>query len=522
MTAISLEGRITVQIEDKDGNVKDSCTVENTITNAFLKRVLVSAFTQGSIATTLRSVSKPTTGQYASYVDSGTFGVYAMNKEIEVLAETVVPPYVRTSMSSSDPTLVFYNNGATVTESGMELIPVDNRSTYSRDANKHTYMFEFIKNSGVGSVKSICVGRSYNYPQYYTGALFGEAIYQPIWTTGTVEYFLEHWVTGTPTELCPKGNQQGTTIWKQVSSSSQFSANLVTKQITTYAQSNLSTNILNSSLVGAHVFNNNGTFVAIKATRASSATNSVVIRLSYCTTLTGTTTVSTRDITVDVPEGETYNSSVGAPVMVSRPDNGTLEIWLTVSVGAHVLEDESTVYGARVYKIVLATPTNPASSEYEVVEVGITPHIIGQYDSTAVGYYLSGFYFADLQNNDPEKTDNEEPEGVYYLPVTGHVTQAYTGWSSSSSFAYGIRANADLSVVYGDYFARASSSSTASLPVFSDAGVVYCYANSTTLYYAIVGGVVSGANLPQTIIKGADDVLRLIYEYTLTNASTIE
>jgi hypothetical protein len=519
MNDIKLKGKITVQIEDKLGNVKEACTVENTITNAFLKRALVSAFIQSNIAAALRSVSKPTTGQYASYIDSGTFGVYALNKEIEVLADTVIPPYVRTDKATIDPSVTFYNNGASTTETGMELIPVDNRSTYSRLSDVHSFAFEYIKNSGVGSVSSICVGRQFNQPSYHTGALFGEAIYQPMWTTGTVEYFIEHWITGTPTALCPKGNQQGTTVWKQVSSSSQFSANFVTKQITTYSNTTLSTNLLNANLVGAHIFDNNGTKVAIKAIRASSTTSGIVVRLNYCTSITGNTTVSTRDITVNVPEDETYNSSAGAPVMVSRPDNGTLEIWLTVSVGAHTLDDDSVVYGARVYKIVITTPTDPAASEYEIVDAGITPHVIGQYDNTAVGYYLSGFYFADLQNADAEKTDNEEPEGVYYLPAAGHVTQGYTGWSNNSGYAFGIKVNEDLSVVYGDYTARTSTASTAASPVFTDAGVLHCYVNSTTMYYVTLSGVVSGANLPQTLTKGADDVLRLIYEYTFTNAS---
>jgi hypothetical protein len=36
------------------------------------------------------------------------------------------------------------------------------------------------------------------------------------------------------------------------------------------------------------------------------------------------------------------------------------------------------------------------------------------------------------------------------------------------------------------------------------------------MYYVTLSGVVSGANFPQPLTKGADDVLRLIYEYSLT------
>jgi hypothetical protein len=509
-----LTGTITVQIEDQDGNIKQSCTVNNTITNVFLKRAFVSAFTQGNVATALRSVSKSSTGQYASYVDSGTFGVYALNKEIDVTENTIIPPYVQRNMTSLDSSVMCYNDGNNATETGNVMIAVDNRSVYSRTSDKHAYRFEYVKNSGVGSVRSICVGRSYSSPQNYTGSLIGEAIYQPMWTTGTSEYFIEHWMTGTPTELCPNGNQQGTTVWKSVSSSSQFSANLVTKQITTYATSNLYTNIVNASLVGAHIFNNNGTFVAIKAIMASSTASEIVVRLSYCTSITGNTTVSTRDITVSVPEGESYNTNYGAPVMVSRPDNGTLEIWLTVSAGAHTLPDESVVYGARVYKIVIAAPTNPAASEYEIEEVGIMPQIVGRYNNDNTGYYVSGFYFADLQNADAEKTDKEEPEGVYYLPIVGYSVQGSTMYYNTSTAAYGIAVSTDLTTVYRDYIARYSSSGSTLAPVFTDDGTLFCNVSSSGLYYYEIGGVVSGANLPQTLTKGANDILRLIYEYS--------
>jgi hypothetical protein len=297
-----------------------------------------------------------------------------------------------------------------------------------------------------------------------------------------------------------------------VSSSSQFAANLVTKQIVTYATSTLSTNILNASLLGGHVFGS----VAIKATFASTSSTSVTVRLSYCTSITGNTTVSTRDIEVAVPEGEAYNSNTGVPVMVSRPDNGTLEIWFTVSLGELIEPDEQTVYGARIYKLVVADPRNPATSDIETVAVGISPYAVGQYSNTAVGYYLSGFYYADLQNDDAEKTDNAEPSGVYYLPITYYRTQTVNSSLNSSSWAHGIKTNEDLTEIYGDYIARTGTASAIASPVFTDAGVLQCLVNSTTMYYVTLSGVVSGANFPQTLTKGADDVLRLIYEYSLT------
>jgi hypothetical protein len=129
---------------------------------------------------------------------------------------------------------------------------------------------------------------------------------------------------------------------------------------------------------------------------------------------------------------------------------------------------------------------------------------------------LSGFYYADLQNDDAEKTDNAEPSGVYYLPITYHRTQAIASNLNSSSWAYGIKTNEDLTETYGDYIARTGTASTIASPVFTDAGVLQCLVNSTTMYYVTLSGVVSGANFPQALTKKADDVLRLIYEYSLT------
>jgi hypothetical protein len=521
MTESKLAGRITAQIEDQEGRVKQSCTVENTITDAFLKRALYASLSASGAGIALRALSKPTSGQYAGLADDGNFGIYALSRNIEITKSTVVPPYVSPGQAGLTTDVTFYNNANTVVESAKELIPVDNRSVYRRKAGDNSYIVEYVKNSGVGSVKSICFGRQYNYPNYVTGVAIGEAIYQAIWTTGTVEYFLEQQLTGTSTELCPNGNQQETIIWKQVSSSSQFSANLVTKQITAYTSSNLSTNLLNANLVGGHVFDNNGTKVVLKASYSAYSTtdSTYTLLLYYNTNITGNTTVNSRSIVLTLPEYVTPNIGLN-PVMVSRPDNGTLEIWVTVAQNTftipHAGEEPTTEPGCFVYKLIVETPTDPANSEITEGIIGVIPYGIGGYSNSAVGYYVSGFYFADLQNDDAERTDKAEPEGTYYFPYA-HYRDASGSYSLvNSGWAAGILLSDDLSEVKGDYLARTSSAQQFNAPVMTDTGVLFCRVNSTTLYYVTLSGVISGANLPQTLTKGENDILRLIYEYTLT------
>jgi hypothetical protein len=354
------------------------------------------------------------------------------------------------------------------------------------------------------------------------GLLLGEAIYQPIWTTGTVDYFLEQTITGIPTELCPKGNQQETIVWKGVSSSSQFSANFVTKQVTAYNASNLYSNLTNSNLVGGHVFtaaNNNK--IVLKAVQTSYDASSHVITLYYCTNITGTTTVSSRTITITAPEGVSVNTSF-YPVMVSRPDlgdTGKLEIWVTTAQGTFTIGEEAEaedVTGCYVYKLTVEDPTNPGSSDITEEFMGVSPYGIGQYNNNTVGYYLSGFYFADLQNDDASKTDKETPEPVYYLPYIYYRDDSVATHVNSSSWAMGIITDAELTEVSGEYLARTSTSQQANIPVFTDSGILFCRVNSTTMYYVTLSGVISGANLPQTLTKSENDILRLIYEYSLT------
>jgi hypothetical protein len=519
-----LVGRITAQIEDKDGNIKQSCTTENTITDAFLKRSLVLSLNTSPVGTALRSVSKPSSGQYVGVADAGTFGIYGLNREIEITKDTVLPPYVTRDATSLAADVTVYNNNNTLTESAKELVPVDNRSVYRRKEGDNSYIVEYVKNSGVGSVKSICFGRAYNDPSSLIGTTVGEAIYQAAWTTGTVEYFLEHRLTGIPTEQCPQGNRQETIVWKQVSSSSQFSANLVTKQITAYASSTLSTNLLNTNLVGAHVFDNNGVKVAVKAvcSGSSASEKTYTLTLYYCTNITGTTTVGSRTVVITLPEYVTPNIEY-YPVMVSRPDKGTkgvLEIWVTVAQGTFEIPqdggDPTTETGCFVYKLTLETPVDPANSEIDEEIIGVLPYGIGQYANTGVAYYMSGFYFADLQNDDAGRTDKETPEGVYYLPYVLYRDGSNYTHLNSSSWAYGVKYDEDITEVKGDYLARSSSSQQFNAPVMTDAGVLYCRVNSTTMYYVTLSGVISGANLPTTLVKGENDILRLIYEYSLT------
>jgi hypothetical protein len=517
MSNAILKGRITAQIEDKEGNVKQACTVENTITNAYLKRALWASLQSGAVA--LRSVSKPTTGQYSASADSGTFGIFALNRQITVAGDTVVPPYVKRNRTTIADDVTFYNVNNSLTETAKEMLAVDNRSVYRRRMDDNSFIVEYVKNSGVGSVQSIVFGRHYAEPQNVIGLMLGEAIYQPIWTTGTTEYFLEHILTGNPTELCPKGNQQETIVWKGVSSSSQFSANLVTKQVTTYAVSALYSNLTNTNLLGAHIFTTSvGKKVAIKATGASYSGADYTVTFYYNLDTTAVTTTASRTITFQSEiEDETFNVAF-YPIMVSRPDlgdNGKLELFVTTSYGTYTIDDVP-VTGCSVYKLTIENPTDPANSDVVVESMGVFPYGIGQYGNVAVAYYLSGFYFANLQNDDAGKTDNETPEGVYYLPYILYNDETGMSNLNTTAYAMGIIVDDEFTTVAGEYLARTSTSAQINMPVFTDSGVLFCRVNSTTLYYVTLSGVISGANLPQTLTKGENDILRLIYEYSLT------
>jgi hypothetical protein len=87
---------------------------------------------------------------------------------------------------------------------------------------------------------------------------------------------------------------------------------------------------------------------------------------------------------------------------------------------------------------------------------------------------------------------------------------------NNNAWAMGLIANKTLTTISGFYPAKTAASAQVNMPVFTDSGVLFCRVNSTTMYYVTLSGVISGANLPQTLTKSENDILRLIYEYTLT------
>jgi hypothetical protein len=249
----------------------------------------------------------------------------------------------------------------------------------------------------------------------------------------------------------------------------------------------------------------------VKALHGTNEVNIKRILLHYSTDLLNSTT-TTR--VVEIPVSETSNVNV-PPVMVSRPDNGTLELWVSVSSGAFPGPDEEPVQGFHLVKAVMTDPADPEFSEITLTDMGIVPYGFGSYN-TGVGIYGSGFYFADLKNADATDKAVENRDPVYYLPFTASMRQNGTILNYSTLAAPGITADAGFTGFRKMWLARTASAQEFNAPVMSDAGPVHCRVNSTTLYYAMLGGTVSGANFPSPIVKGENDILRLLYEYSLT------
>jgi hypothetical protein len=486
-----IKGRITVRIEDRNGFVRQECTVENAFTTSFLKAALCQALT-GKIGTAVCAGV-----QYSAAAMTGDFGVYALNTLIEVDADTLFPPYFQDDFSL-DPSVVLYNTNGDTTETESVMIPVNSHCFFSHDRHRSAYTFEFVKHSGICTVKSICVGGSTS--ASYTGLLFGEAAPPTIWTTGTANYFLQH-------EM--KDGQQQTSVWKSVSSSSGFQANFVTKTVNKFSStqaSNLSANIAQANLVGGHVFTSpQGNYVVIKAVVGERTPENIAVNFYYNTDILGTNGVDLRTINIPVTldEGDTLITDTWQPVIVSRPDNGTLEIFKSISVNEN---------GVRHARITILDPTDPENSEITITDTmpQRIPYGIG-FSGNTVGYYMSGFYFAD------QETPQETRSPCYYFPVSHNVNNGQIRtYYYNSTYNSGVYAKGDFTAFGARFPMKTASAEQFAAPVMTEKGILFCRVNSKTMYYAQVGHVVSGKNLSEPIIKNHNDVLRLIYEYSIS------
>ncbi|HBT77649.1 MAG TPA: hypothetical protein DEB39_12175 [Planctomycetaceae bacterium] len=187
-----IQGEIEVVVEDKNGEIKSRQTITNTITDGFLRYAFYDMLNGGTLSSVLRSNTRAGYNLLSRTVPS-SLGIYALDRNIDIRNDTFLPPYLTGDLNSLDPGVVFYNVGGTATEDSQVMIPVDQRCFF--DHTKRELVVEYVKNTGFGIVKSVCVGRSHLLKKEMYSVTQTETAVSNQWTATGVNYLVEHHAT---------------------------------------------------------------------------------------------------------------------------------------------------------------------------------------------------------------------------------------------------------------------------------------------------------------------------------------
>ena len=479
-----LQGEIEVIVEDQNGVVKSRQVVANAITDGFLRYAFYDMMNAGGMLNKVLRSDIRTGYNFLSRVAPVNLGIYAMDRDIDIRYDTFVPPYKNRTALLLDPGVVFYNIDGSMVESSQVMIPVDQRCYF--DHTHREMVVEYIKNTGSGAVKSVCVGAAHNNSQLFSVTLAETAV-------------PDHWKATTPGSfLIEHHPTNGTSLWKTISATGgQFRFHLKNRMIEDFTNANLHTNITTADRTGGIVVGNH----LFKAVKQAASGSSYTVRLNYVSNFRTTMALVYKDIVLTARPGMTVRTDT-IPVMAYRMDNGTLEIFVAMSFG----QDEDDLgtpgaYGFNMYKVTVSGLNDPATMTTQTDDLGFLPYCFSNHDTTAA-IYTTGYF------------DGEN----YYLPYTQVVYDPVFGQISNTSaaaFQYGLVISEDFETVKRVFNIR-SVNTTPNLIVRADTGLLQCQAALASIPYVFSSQVVSGTNLPQAAVKEPDDVLRIIYRYKLS------
>ena len=511
--AMKAVGRVTVQLEEPTGDSKvrgrviKSETHENTITDPFLANILARQMFTTPIGTAMRGVTKTAStppGQYAAIHNSGTWGIYALNSQSPVTKATKIPPYINTQESVAS-NVTFYNVNASTTETNMEMVPVDARSGFEFVEGDNTHTLEYIKNTGTGIVRTVMLGRAHNAPDSTCGVLFGEFAHQAKWIDGypgtCVQTMLDRTrlIKGGPTapkllDLLTKDILEGTVARDAIPTlldTSYWSTLLPSSNGGT-------TGAAGSVLVNGHPYRVD--YVS------NVAGTSVTIRISGWSHAAAAPAGNYKDIIIPIEAGTT--AMTYHPITVFNPVTENLECFVSVSYG--MFPGTPNKYGINVKKVVFSD--FPPSANMAAIPnfVNITETVtdlgIWEYGPAAPAQYQGLGFFDHLVNR-------------YYLPcyVKANPTTGALITRGTTNFCPGYIFDNNWEIV-GEWIARSAGTGNVGgsiVPMRTDRGLAYGLYDLATPYYPNITQVISGVVLAENYEKTSDNVLRLIYSYTL-------
>lgn len=478
-----IQGEIEVILEDRKGRIKARESHKNTITEAYLRHVFYNMLTVGMsddsyygssglakvLQSALYSSDYSPNGNLLFRSAPTEYGIYAMNKTIDVQPDTFVPPYVSGNHTALDSSVTFYNVNGAASENSQVMVP--SRCVYDNDNVQ--FIAEYIKNTGAGTVQSVCIGRNHSNRQLHFASKMKDSNPVDGWSLGAGDFMLEH---GT----------DFTKVWKKAGTGYVYRCDFKNKTVETLSGSSLTSNLSSNPwlVVGNVIFR-------VQLSSASGSTH--VVRLYYRNNFQTSTTEAYKDITFTKRTDATLRTDT-YPVLVYRPDTNKLEIFVTLSIGNHA----DGGYGCNVWKASVDNLENPASMTSTLTDMGVIPYAVCTRNSTSNTDQYTGLFY----------------DGKYYLSYGFFTENGNTYQMNDSTYNPGIIASPDLTVIH-KLINYQNNQTYPNVPVICADGVHQFQLNLTDMPRVFLSQIVSGANLTTPITKTADDVLKIRYKYKL-------
>jgi len=161
MNGIAIKGHVTVQVEDKQGNVKQRVEADNALSPAALNALLFNGLTKLSTTalTALGFGGAINVSQQVGVLGSPTFGIYALTDTVNLEKIWFKPPYAAENYASLSDKVLYHCTGGNLVEDVRMMARVPQRSYFDIRSKFHA---EYVKSMGMtGTIKSIVVGTAH-------------------------------------------------------------------------------------------------------------------------------------------------------------------------------------------------------------------------------------------------------------------------------------------------------------------------------------------------------------------------
>jgi hypothetical protein len=468
---MKIRGEVEVVIEDEAGRVIHRTRKNNTITEAAGRVLLWFMFYYGGGASTLLRKKD------LSVATPSTCGIYTFDSEKPVAPDTMIPPFVNPSRGALAWDVKFYNVGNATSENAQIMVRRDDGCYFNVEDNIMTV--EFRKNSGSGDVKSIVVGRDFASKSQVWNAAMQDPRMAVDFFAAYAQHLLEHTANGTIVH-----GSSGATGY-------QCFGNLKTKEFVKTA----GVAAYHGAITGYYggLVLQNTVCKCAQLSASVGAGGKVRVQLTYVKNFKSSTDVSTLGIDFS---GRVGSSILDAyhPVMVLRPDNGTLEVFQTTAIIS-----ESGSYGANVHKAIVEINANGNLSLMDIEDMGVVPYTVSNYPaSSANGYYMTGTYH----------------DGKYTLPVHSHISSDGTETiTAANDYQEGIEIGEDFGTIHRNILFRVAAGQSFAYVVTEEDKVLPIEIALASLRYLYMSQVFSGLVLDEALTKRTSDVLSLVYRY---------